>query len=1024
MKRVGLMLLAGGWLLFVVTTGAQSVLLSDDFESPDLTVDASRWPGSAATLIESVQPVFGNSNRCLKISGPSVKMLSGNWSSELTGRTCTLAFDYFEAAGSGTDLILGYAAGTSDLNAAGAFVRIALNGGVAALAGTEGTSMLETGTLTYPQSVRLTFSLVLNNQTTPQPFNGNFIPGRCLEVWFWDWSSWRAVFVMRVSTEASIRMPAAVGFRTWSTSTQVLAYVDNVKLVNAPVLVTDSVPAVPPPVEKIRPLRPFVHPSVFNSQEELDRIKYRIGHEPGAVVQSGWNMMRAASVASLGYTSLPCSNVVVMGSGTTPTEDQFRNDSQAARAAALQWVATGDARYRDKALGILNGWANTFVTMSPAAGTSTAQIQLEAAWAAPVWVSAADIIRYYDRGAGGWSPAQIARFDQMVDYLYLQAAKAASMNQNWGASAALTMISVGAYQEDRARFDAGIRAWQNGLVSINSAVGYNGYINEVCRDTIHPQYTLQVWMQAAEIAWKHGIDLFGTKLAGSNAPQFAINLENFSRLFLGLAQPPCSASFLTNYNYVGEQGHSGAYDIAYNHYIHRLGLTSLPTYSSMITNGWRPGGWDGHFGSWSTLTHGNLSMGLPAVQSLAVSNLISSTNNGLLEDGDTLNLRDFQDHACRIAALGGSNLSSVQFYTNGVAFGMADTEAPFLSGELAPGNYFLTAVPWRDASGGAFPGDPVTVFLRVVDFPSDWSLWDIGGPLMPAWARASVSNLVLAAAGTNLSGTVDQLGFLAVEATNDLQLTARLQATSGPAGLMIRENHAPGSRQAFLFLDPAAGRLVFQCRAVDNGAITSVAATTAINQPWLRLLRLGRQLTAYVSADSQSWQRLGSTELTMGGNTLAGFVSISPTSEACAAAHFESWSFAPLNPDFAEWQKWALILRCATNGIAQGAAADPDADTRSNQWEFRLGSDPLAPDAQPAVEAGAMDGSFVRLRLLERANAAAFGRSCLLSTNLSTWRAVSPLGESVIKDSGSLVVRELIFPAIEPASFYRISYQN
>jgi hypothetical protein len=40
----------------------------------------------------------------------------------------------------------------------------------------------------------------------------------------------------------------------------------------------------------------------------------------------------------------------------------------------------------------------------------------------------------------------------MLDYLYVESAKSATRNNNWGASAALAMISIGAYQENRGRF--------------------------------------------------------------------------------------------------------------------------------------------------------------------------------------------------------------------------------------------------------------------------------------------------------------------------------------------------------------------------------------------------------------------------------------------------------------------------------------------------------------------------------------------------------------------------------------------
>src|SRR6185295_2402823 len=163
--------------------------------------------------------------------------------------------------------------------------------------------------------------------------------------------------------------------------------------------------------------------------------------------------------------------------------------------------------------------------LSPDVGTSPNQLHLEAAWYLPVLVAAADILRYYNNGAAGWSSNDIARCDVMLNYLYGQAALAASMENNWGASAALAMIAAGVYQEDRVRFDAGIQTWRDRFTGINGLVdSYNDdSIYEVCRDTTHPQYTLQVWQQAAEIAWKHGTDLYGMTLTGTGTPQLARN---------------------------------------------------------------------------------------------------------------------------------------------------------------------------------------------------------------------------------------------------------------------------------------------------------------------------------------------------------------------------------------------------------------------------------------------------------------------------------------------------------------------
>ena len=418
--------------------------MSDDFEVPGTAINSSLWPYTAGTQVEAAQTFFGASNHYLSIDGASVKALSANWSAALNGKTSTFAFDFYEPSSSGDGVIIGYAAGTSDINTAGAFARILVGGGVISLAGADGTVLTNAATLTYPRDTRLTFSLALNHSATNQAFNGSSLAAKSWTVWYYDWTSQQSVYVLSIDVSASIRTPVCVGFRTWSNYTNAQAYVDNVKLVDAPVVVTPSFVPTEPPVGPVIPPRPFVHPCVLSSQQDLDRIKYRVNYEPGSAAALGWSRLRSSSYASLTYQHYPYSNVVVVGSGSTNSETQFRNDGQAAWAHALQWVVTGDTRYRDKALTIMNDWANTFVLMSPAPGTSSSQVQLEAAWYAPVWAAAADILRYYNQGAAGWPSTNIAKFDVMLDYLYGKAAQAATRNNNWGASAALAMIAVGA----------------------------------------------------------------------------------------------------------------------------------------------------------------------------------------------------------------------------------------------------------------------------------------------------------------------------------------------------------------------------------------------------------------------------------------------------------------------------------------------------------------------------------------------------------------------------------------------------
>jgi hypothetical protein len=1022
-----------GWwttlvLLALSTFGVagQSLIMSDDFEGAGSTVNATLWPYAAGTRVEAGQTYFGASNQYFHVSGAGVKALSADWTAALAGKGSTLAFDYYEPATSGDFLVAGYAAGTSDINTAGAFVRVSIGGGQVSFNATDGTTLTNSALFAYPRDTRLTFSLALNDSATNQPFNGTNLPPRTLDVWCYNWSNNQSLYMMSVDVSASVRGPVCVGFRTWSTSTNMQGYVDNVKLLDAPVIVRpDFVPSEPPTVPIVPP-RPFAHPSLFNSQQELDRLKYRVNHQPGAAAVAGWNQLRSSGYASLAYTPVPYSNVVVKASGTTPSESQFRQDAHAARAAALQWVITGDARYRDQAISILNAWSAVFVTMSPASGTSSSQIQLEAAWAAPIWLSAADLIRYYNAGAAGWSAADIAQFDGILNYLYGQAAQAAGDDNNWGASAALTMIATGAYQENRSRFNAGVQTWSARLAGINAVVTNNGYINEVCRDTTHPQYTLQVWMQAAEIAWKQGIDLYGTTLNGGTVPQFAVNLENFANLFLGLALPPCSSSFLTNYNYVGVQNQSGAYDIAYNHYILRAGLTNLPHYSDLVLNHWRPGGWDEHFCSWSTFTHGDLSAAIPAVTNLVIWDNAGNAVVQTLADGDTLNLRGLGATAGVRPQTAGT-VSAVQFYTNSAPLGVAVTNAPFQPGTLPlPGAWFLSAVPSQNLSGGAIPGDPFVRFLRVVDLPWPWAVSDIGAPAVPAWAKENAGVLTLAAAGTNVAGAMDQCGLLGAAIGGDVQITAQLSSLSGAAraGLMLRDSAGAGARAASVLAGPpgsGTASVIVRTQALGSASVSTLSL--APGTAWLRLVRLGGAVSAYASTNGVHWSLLGSAAVPMNPTLQAGVVVASGTADTPAQAAFQNVLIEPLSATYAEWQSWVFAARGITNAGQTAPGADPDGDGRYNLAEFYLGSDPLAPDASPTVSvAGFSAGSLIHLRFTERKNAADLGRKFWQSPDLRAWSEVTPVTIADLEDLGSRVVRDAAFPATAAGGFYRASY--
>ena len=133
----------------------------------------------------------------------------------------------------------------------------------------------------------------------------------------------------------------------------------------------------------------FRHPGIFLTQARLDTFKAVQNSADDSVLKTGYQVVLNDSRSAYTYSHKALSNVQVVGSAIGDQEARYKNDAQAAYLNALRWVKTGDVRHRDKAVAILNDWARTFRTYSVASGTNAAQVQLEAAWMLPVWVSAA-----------------------------------------------------------------------------------------------------------------------------------------------------------------------------------------------------------------------------------------------------------------------------------------------------------------------------------------------------------------------------------------------------------------------------------------------------------------------------------------------------------------------------------------------------------------------------------------------------------------------------------------------------------
>lgn len=330
----------------------------------------------------------------------------------------------------------------------------------------------------------------------------------------------------------------------------------------------------------------FKHPGLLNSKAELDFVKEQIaaGKEPW---KSAINHIKSLNFDQRNPS--PMKNLV--GIDNHDPMDEMTKDGSAAYACALLWYHTGQQKYADQAIKILNAW-NIFETHDN---------WLFLSWAVPQFLNAAEIIRTSD---AGWSIEDQNKFKTMVQNRWLRPVK----NNTWVNNAMMTTIeahiAVSIYLDDKAEFQAAVnkyRTWIKsylyieadgnvplvaGRATVSNYGTYDGkflsgQLMETCRDLNHAKMGSYGLMHGAEMAYQQGVDLWKEE-----GDRFAAFMELHAGWMTGQRkvdtwmckgtgikctggtnppQPPCNAS---------------NWDIAIGHIVNRLGY-KLPIAQEM-----------------------------------------------------------------------------------------------------------------------------------------------------------------------------------------------------------------------------------------------------------------------------------------------------------------------------------------------------------------------------------------------------------------------------------------------------------
>jgi len=329
--------------------------------------------------------------------------------------------------------------------------------------------------------------------------------------------------------------------------------------------------------------QPMQHPGVLVSRQQLDFVKQQVKakNEP---LYSEFQKAVASQYAALDYKVLgpPATGVIECGAYSQPDHGCHNENADAAAAylQAVLWWITGDHRYADNSIRIMNAYSRQLT------GYTLSNAPLQAGWVAEVWPRAAEIIRYSD---AGWKPEDVKAFSDMLTKLNLPLIRDGSpKNGNWELTMIEGMMNIAVFTDDRALLEYAEKMWRErvpayfynfkldgdhprplprgadrttwyGQSTFDAST--NGVAQETCRDLGHTSFGMAATMNAAETA-----HIQGDKLYESEEQRLIGAMEFQAHLFLRKEPVPKTVC--------GGKVHYGPglpFAVGYNEYHNRLG---------------------------------------------------------------------------------------------------------------------------------------------------------------------------------------------------------------------------------------------------------------------------------------------------------------------------------------------------------------------------------------------------------------------------------------------------------------------
>ncbi|SEO06759.1 Alginate lyase [Mucilaginibacter gossypiicola] len=206
----------------------------------------------------------------------------------------------------------------------------------------------------------------------------------------------------------------------------------------------------------------FVHPGILLTKESIDYIKTQLNSSSDPWSTS-FTALQTTSWASISYkmqgpTPLVTRDPTIIAKDGIDYANIIQNDSYAIFCQGLMWKLTGNNKYADNAINMLNAWSSTLKSI-----TSTGpDVYLCAGFNGFIMANGAELVRDYS----GWKAEDLQKCKDMFRNIWYPVIKSIAIpggaNGTWDSDNAKAVMAMGIFLDDQGMFDAAYNYFYNG----------------------------------------------------------------------------------------------------------------------------------------------------------------------------------------------------------------------------------------------------------------------------------------------------------------------------------------------------------------------------------------------------------------------------------------------------------------------------------------------------------------------------------------------------------------------------------